>query len=54
MEQYWTNPQQCLAEHSKNGNFVLAEQSGHLIQHEQPKVVVGTIRDLVAELNKSP
>jgi pimeloyl-ACP methyl ester carboxylesterase len=43
----WRGFQEDLAKRSKHGKLRIAEQSGHLIQHDQPELVIQAIRDLV-------
>jgi pimeloyl-ACP methyl ester carboxylesterase len=46
-DRIWREFQEDLAKRSPNGQFRLAEQSGHFIQLDQPDLVIQAIRDLV-------
>jgi len=45
-DRIWREFQQDLAKRSTHGEFRLAEESGHFIQHDQPDLVIQAIRDL--------
>lgn len=46
-EPYWHELQVELTELSTQGELVIAEESGHNVQIEQPQVVVDAIRQVV-------
>ena len=52
-ESLWIETQGRLAEMSTNSRSVVAEQSGHDIQYEQPNLIARQIEYLVAELESS-
>lgn len=45
-DRIWRGFQEDLAMRSTHGEFRLAEQSGHLIQRDQPELVIQAIRDV--------
>jgi pimeloyl-ACP methyl ester carboxylesterase len=47
VEQLWRQLQQELAQLVPGGRLVIATESGHDIQHEQPELVLDAIRDVV-------
>ena len=47
MEQAWQIMQAELAAQSSNGEQIVAEQSGHYIQLEQPQLVIDAVRQVV-------
>jgi pimeloyl-ACP methyl ester carboxylesterase len=51
LEQPWQDAQQRLAGLVPGGTFILATQSGHFIQGEQPELVIDAIRDVVAPVH---
>ena len=46
-DRIWRGNQEDLAKRSTEGEFRLAEQSGHFIQLEQPDLVIQAIRELI-------
>jgi pimeloyl-ACP methyl ester carboxylesterase len=48
----WKALQPKLAALSSAGKQIIAEQSGHMVQFEQPDLVIGAIREMVAALRK--
>ena len=48
-EQEWTKMQKELAGLSSNSKQIIAEQSGHYIQLDQPALVIDTVRELVTK-----
>lgn len=46
--QAWREMQMDFASRSPNGKLLVAEQSGHYIQNDQPELVVDAIREVVA------
>lgn len=50
MEQAWQEMQVDLASLSSEGRLVLAEQSGHYIQQDQPELLVGEILAMVRQV----
>ncbi|HEU4616876.1 MAG TPA: alpha/beta hydrolase [Gammaproteobacteria bacterium] len=44
LEKYWGAGQERLAGLSRNGELVIAKNSNHMIQHDEPDVVVAAIR----------
>ena len=48
--QIWLDLQEELASMSTNSSHILAEKSGHFIQHDQPELVVEAIKGIVQEL----
>lgn len=46
-DRIWREFQLDLAKRSTHGEFRLAEQSGHFIQRDQPKLVIQAIRDVL-------
>ena len=49
----WQILQQELADLSSNSQRLVAERSGHVIQFEQPELVVRAVTDMVAALRKN-
>ena len=47
MEQVWQELQAELAAQSSNGKLIVAEQSGHYIQLDQPELVIETVEQVV-------
>jgi pimeloyl-ACP methyl ester carboxylesterase len=47
-EQLWTTLERNLAERIPTATFVEADRSGHLIQHDQPELVIDAVRDVRA------
>ena len=47
MAQAWQIMQAELAAQSSNGEQIVAEQSGHYIQLEQPQLVIDAVRQVV-------
>lgn len=47
----WIICQKELAEQSKRCKQIIAEKSGHMINHEQPEIIVDAIREMVHEYN---
>jgi pimeloyl-ACP methyl ester carboxylesterase len=45
-DRIWRELQEDLANRSPNGEFRLAEKSGHFIQRDQPEIVIQAIRDV--------
>jgi hypothetical protein len=48
-EAAWQASQATQAAYSTRGRLVVAEQSGHAIQFDQPELVVSTIREVVRQ-----
>ena len=48
-EQMWTALQRDLVNESPRGTHIIARQSGHYIQKDEPELVIQTIRDLVMQ-----
>jgi pimeloyl-ACP methyl ester carboxylesterase len=48
--QIWLDLQEELASMSTNSGHILAEESGHFIQHDQPELVVEAIKGIFQEL----
>lgn len=46
MEKYWSSGQRRLAALSTNGIFIVAQNSNHMIQDDQPQVVIEAIRQV--------
>jgi pimeloyl-ACP methyl ester carboxylesterase len=46
-DRIWRGFQEDLAKRSTQGEFRLAEQSGHFIQRDQPDLIIQAIRDLI-------
>ncbi|HEX5314593.1 MAG TPA: hypothetical protein VFX38_06800 [Gammaproteobacteria bacterium] len=44
LEKYWGAAQERLAALSTNGELIIAKNSNHMIQHDEPDVVVAAIR----------
>src|SRR5439155_2769382 len=51
-ERLWQTLQNELAALVPNGKHVIAKRSGHIIQHDQPGLVVEAIRDVVAAVRQ--
>jgi pimeloyl-ACP methyl ester carboxylesterase len=51
-EEVWQGLQPKLAALSSAGKQIIAEQSGHMVQFEQPDFVIGAIREMVVALRK--
>ena len=49
-EDMWIDLQRGLSELSSNSRFVVAERAGHLIQFDQPELIVEEVRRLVENL----
>jgi pimeloyl-ACP methyl ester carboxylesterase len=47
--QIWVELQVELAQLSSNSTHIIAEESGHFIQHDQPDLVIGAIEQVVQE-----
>jgi pimeloyl-ACP methyl ester carboxylesterase len=47
-EQIWRELQRDLAARASAGSHIIAEQSGHYIQLQQPELVVAAIRQVVS------
>jgi hypothetical protein len=47
-EQTNRRQQALVAGQSSNGKLIVAEQSGHAIQYEQPELVIAAIREVAA------
>jgi pimeloyl-ACP methyl ester carboxylesterase len=53
VERLWRQLQQELARQVPGGRLVVATESGHDIQHEQPELVLDAIRDVVQAVRAS-
>jgi pimeloyl-ACP methyl ester carboxylesterase len=53
-EEAWKELQEELARTSRRGEFIVAEESGHAIQLDQPELVVDAIRRVVDATKASP
>jgi pimeloyl-ACP methyl ester carboxylesterase len=51
-EEVWQGLQPKLAALSSAGKQIIAEQSGHMVQFEQPSLVIDAIREMVVALRK--
>ncbi len=51
LEEIWWNEQESLEHLSTNSEFLVAENSGHLICIEQPNVVVGAVKKMLEAKN---
>jgi len=49
-DRIWRGFQEDLAKRSTHGEFRLAEKSGHLIQRDQPELVMEAIRDVISRV----
>jgi len=45
----WRNLQKNLATKSSNSKQVIAQESGHMIPHDQPQIIVEAIKEMMAE-----
>lgn len=45
---HWSDAQEALAKLSTNARLVVAEHSGHLVQIEEPEIVIASVSDVVA------
>lgn len=52
MARVWPMLQKDLATKSSHGKQIIAEQSGHMVPHEQPDIIVEAIRDILITLSK--
>ena len=52
MERRWPDWQRDLVSRSPQGKQLIAEQSGHYIQSDQPDLVVATIREVVGQARR--
>lgn len=50
LRQVWTELQSELAKLSPRGRHIIAEESGHIVQLDQPELVVAAIREIVEEV----
>jgi len=48
----WTEMQNDLVLKSSRGEHIIARESGHMIPHEQPEIIVEAIRKMVAQLDE--
>lgn len=51
-EKHWSDWQRDLASRSPQGKLIIAEQSGHAIQNDQPDLVVAAIREVVEQARR--
>ena len=51
-EQMWTALQRDLVNQSPRGTHIIARQSGHYIQKDEPELVIQTIKDLVMQVRQ--
>jgi pimeloyl-ACP methyl ester carboxylesterase len=49
----WLEAQQRLATLSSNGRLIVAEKSGHMIQFDQPQIVVDAIEAILDEARRT-
>jgi pimeloyl-ACP methyl ester carboxylesterase len=47
VERAWREAQEDLAKRTPQGKLVVAEESGHFIQQDQPELVISSIREVV-------
>lgn len=51
-QKFWNNQCKELTSKSKNGKYILAAESGHQIQHDDPEIVLKAINELLLESKK--
>lgn len=54
MNRGWAELQKDLATKSTKSRHIIAQNSGHMIPHHQPEIIVDAVRDMIKEVTSSP
>lgn len=51
IERIWRELQVELSHRSRNGKLIIATESGHAIQHDQPELVIAAVREVIRRIH---